>query len=332
MKIIATRARAAHLLALTTTTALAALALAGCSGGAVDPADPTTAPTTSPATSPTFPAGTDLSTACATVTLGSAASSGLPVCTAPYTDGVALRLPAAPSADQGFGAFTRAGAGFVTADGTTHQVAQSVKDQVAEAVGEAGFADYGTTAYLATLTGGEVTAVTPALRIDRDALVKAVFGGTTMTGKISTADTPVDPASPTYSGETTLPVVITWSDQTSNGTLSGTIANATQGAAVAGTCAPALSAAPDNPLVGVFTASVGLLQYPSMHALFDDELVFTWSQDSSGMGSEFHPSVATLMGQDPVQGTWEVVQHGTPTAGPALALTLQPKGTTVTPC
>ncbi|MEH3077040.1 MAG: hypothetical protein PGN11_10240, partial [Quadrisphaera sp.] len=87
MTIIATRARAAHLLTLTASTALAALALAGCAGGSVDPVGPTEPPTPSPTASPTLPAGTDLSTACATVTPASAASAGLPVCTAPYTDG-----------------------------------------------------------------------------------------------------------------------------------------------------------------------------------------------------------------------------------------------------
>lgn len=327
-----TPTRATRLLALTATTAVAALALAGCSGGSVDPVEPTDSPTTSPTASPTVPAGTDLTSACATVTPASAASAGLPVCTVPYADGTALRLPAAPSAGQGFGAFTRAGAGFVTADGTTHAVADDVRNKVGEAAGESGYADYGTTAYLATFTGGEVTAVTPALRIDRDALVKAVFAGTTMTGKISTVDTPVDPAGPTYSGQPTLPVVITWSDQASDGTLSGTIANATQGASAGGVCAPALSAASNNPLVGGFTASVGLLPYPSMHAGWDDELVLSWSDSSSGMGSAFYPSAATLMGADPVQGTWEVTQHGTPTSGPGLDLTLQPKGTAVTPC
>lgn len=330
MKIIATRTRAVYLLALA--SAVAALSLTGCSGGSVDPVKPTNSPTGSPTASPTGSASGDLSSACATVTPASSASGGLPVCTAPHPDGVALRLPAAPSADQGYGGFTRAGTGFVTADGTSHKVSQDVLNKVGETVGEAGYADYGTTAYLATFKDGEVTAVAPALRIDRNALVKAVFAGTTMVGKIAAVDTPVDTANPTYAGEATLPVVITWSHQASDGTLSGTIANATKGASVSGTCAPALSATPGNPLVGTFTASVGLLPYPSMHAAWDDELVFSWSESSSGMGNAFYPSVATLMGADPVQGTWEVMQHGTPMSGPMLDLTLQPKGTAVTPC
>lgn len=338
MKIISPRTRATRLLALTAATA-AALTLAGCSGGSVDPVVPTDAPTTSPTSSPTgsptLPPGTDLTAACATVTPASATSAGLPVCTAPYSDGAALRLPAAPSADQGFGAFTRAGKGFVTADGTTHEVADGVLDEVARSTEEAGgteYAAYGSTAYLATLEGGQVTAVVPALRIDRDALVKAVFAGTTMVGTISPADTPVDTTSPTYSGDASLPVVITWSDQASDGQLAGTVANAAQGASVAGTCAPALSSRPENPLLGGFTASVGLLPYPSMHAGWDDELVLSWSDSSSGMGSAFYPSVATLMGADPVQGRWEVMQHGTPMSGPTLELGLQPRGTAVTPC
>lgn len=335
VKIIATRPRAARLLVATTTTVVttaAALALTGCSGGSVDPVKPTNSPTASPTASPTSPAGGDLSAACATVTPASAASGGLPVCTALHPDGIALRLPTAPSADQGYGGFTRAGTGFVTADGTTHEVAEDVRTKVAKAADDAGYVDYGTTAYLATLEGGTVTSVAPALRIDRNSLVKAVFGGTTMVGKITPVDTPVDAEGPTYSGAPSLPVVITWSDQASDGTLSGTIANATKGAAVGGTCAPALSASPGDPLVGGFTASVGLFPYPSMHEGWDDELVLSWDESSSGMGSAFYPSVATLMGKDPIQGTWEVVQHGTPVAGPMLDLTLQPKGTAVTPC
>ncbi len=35
------------------------------------------------------------------------------------------------------------------------------------------------------------------------------------------------------------------------------------------------------------------------------------------MGSAYYPSVATLMGADPLQGQWDVMQHGTPTSGRA---------------
>ncbi|TXR56180.1 hypothetical protein [Quadrisphaera setariae] len=325
MKIIAARSRTHRRLALAT-TALAALTIAGCGGGNPDPVGPSGSPTSSP----TSAVSVDLSGACATTT--PAASGGLPVCTGPYTDGVALRLPAAPSPDQGYGAFTRGGTGFATADGTVHEVSAEVLDKASAAADAAGVPDYATTAYLATLKGGRVTAVTPVLRIDRDALVRSVFAGTTMVGKISPVDAPVSPQNPSYSGDPSLPIVIAWSDKATDGQLSGTIANATTSVRAAGTCVPALSSAAANPLVGSFTASVGLLPYPSMHAPWDDELVFLWTQDSTGMGDAYYPSVATLMGADAVAGTWEVVQHGSPTSGPSMDLTLQPKGSTVTTC
>jgi hypothetical protein len=57
-----------------------------------------------------------------------------------------------------------------------------------------------------------------------------------------------------------------------------------------------------------------------MHAPFQDALVFAWSRDSSGMGSELYPSVATLFGRDALGRRWRIVQHGAPSAGPALSL------------
>ncbi len=202
-----------------TALAAAALSVAGCSGGSVDPIKPTNSPTktSSPTNtpSPTSPAGGDLSGACAKV--APASGSALPVCTALYTDGTALRLPKGTSG-QSYGGFTRAGTGFATADGTTLHVEDDVR-QKAAASDSAGYADYGSTVYRATVSGHQVTALTPVLRIDRDALVRSVFAGTTMVGKIAPVDLHADAAEPSYSGEPSLPVVINWSDASSDGQL-----------------------------------------------------------------------------------------------------------------
>lgn len=308
--------RGSRLLVLGMTVGL--LVLAGC-GSAVDPdvrptpSSSSTVPTTSPSST-----DTELLSACPSVTAGP-----VPTCTNLFTDGEALRLPASSVGGRQFGAFVRGGSGFVTADGLTHPVS----DDVAATIGTS--TDYATTVYAATLSGDTVTALAPALRVDPDAIMRAVFAGRVMVGTISAADQPVT-APPSY-GEPSLPVVISWSATSAAGVLSGTIANATRGASVGGTCS-ALNSTRGNPLVGSFTAQVGIQRVPSMHTAGDDELVLSWGPDSSGMGSSFYPSVATLMGADPLGQQWQVTQHGTPTSGPALDLTLAPIGAAVSEC
>jgi hypothetical protein len=38
------------------------------------------------------------------------------------------------------------------------------------------------------------------------------------------------------------------------------------------------------------------------------------------MGTEFYPSVATLLGKNPLGSVWRARIHGVPSAGPALDL------------
>ena len=75
---------------------------------------------------------------------------------------------------------------------------------------------------------------------------------------------------------------------------------------------------------------MALERVPSMHVPYDDEMIVAWNDSSSGMGSAFFPSVATVLGHDPLGNTWDVVQHGTPNSGPALTLHLADGPTT--PC
>ena len=77
-----------------------------------------------------------------------------------------------------------------------------------------------------------------------------------------------------------------------------------------------------NPLRGSFTAEVSLERDPSMHAIFDDEILLVWDGSTSNMGAAFYPSVATVLGGDPFDAEWQTVIHGTPTAGPAVTLHL----------
>jgi hypothetical protein len=59
-----------------------------------------------------------------------------------------------------------------------------------------------------------------------------------------------------------------------------------------------------------------------MHVAYDDELVLKWKNGASNMGHAYYPSIATLLGGDPLGRTWQAVLHGTPTAGPGVTLRL----------
>ncbi len=60
------------------------------------------------------------------------------------------------------------------------------------------------------------------------------------------------------------------------------------------------------------------MRVPGMHAMFDDEMVIVWNESTSNMGSGYYPSVATLLGGDPMAKEWTTIIHGTPTVGPAV--------------
>ena len=58
-----------------------------------------------------------------------------------------------------------------------------------------------------------------------------------------------------------------------------------------------------------------------MHGGFNDEMVLLW-KESSNMGVQFYPSVATLLGGDPLEKRWSTTLHGNPAVGPAVNLHL----------
>lgn len=80
-------------------------------------------------------------------------------------------------------------------------------------------------------------------------------------------------------------------------------------------------------VVGGFTAKITLERSPSMHVAYDDDLVLKWKNGASTMGRAYSPSIATLLGGDPLDRTWHARLHGTPTAGPGVTLRLVGGGT-----
>lgn len=233
---------------------------------------------------------------------------GVLVCTRPFDDGVAVRLP--PERDGiAYGAVTRGGAAFVTVDG-------ELPLDEAQRLELGRTTDYATTIYRATTQDGSLR-VTPAARVDEDALLTAVFGGARFEGRISVLESP-----DTY-GQPTAPVAITMEAEAADGRLRGRIDNATTAVAAAdGSCLPSLSIGANAPLVDPYTADIAIERHPSMHVPFGDELVLLWSSDLSNMGSAWYPSVATLFGEDPLGDRWEAFLHGNPVYGPALDLRL----------
>lgn len=255
----------------------------------------------------TPPPPVDVSSACAEVTK----TSPTPTCTKLFDTGTALRLP---TPQEGvIGAISRGGKNFLTSDGTSLELPDDILGEVTKD------SAYATTVYQAQTDGKKVTRVAPALTIPEDVILTRIFGSTTMSGKISPYL-----GDDTYDQTASLPVILTLAPAAADGKITGTIANATTPVALSdGTCAPALTAAgKGNPLQGSFTATVTIERVSSMHADFDDEMVLAWDASSSGMGDGFYPSVATLMGHDPLAQDWTVIQHGTPVSGPLLELQL----------
>lgn len=247
----------------------------------------------------------DVSSACASVST----TTTPPTCERPYDTGVAVRLP--ETAAGAVGAVARGGEEFVTSTGARLAMTDSARDSVLE--GDA----YAISIYQAQVSDGTVTSVTPVLTVPSGVTLAHVLGGAVLVGKITPYAGDDD-----YDTTESLRVVVTLDAAATGDLLHGAIANATSAVALSdGTCAPALTAAGSrNPLQGAFTSSLQLSRYPSMHTSFDDELVLSWSDSSSGMGAGFFPSVATLMDADPLAATWEVGQHGNPVSGPALVL------------
>jgi hypothetical protein len=251
--------------------------------------------------------GTDLSRACPRVTT----SGSLPECTVLHDGSMGLRLPAG-TAEHPYGAISRGGESFITSDGTKIQLKPKGTAQ------ESRTTDYASTVYRAEVTKGVVSALTPVLKISENAVLTHAFGSRILTGRISVRN---DDGS--YDFDRMLPVAIQLDEHASKDELGGTIANATRAVRLpSGRCLPSLSQTPANPLVDGFTAKVSLARVPSMHVPFDDELILQWNESSSGMGSDFYPSIATVMGRDRLTPTWTVTQHGNPSSGPSLTLRL----------
>ncbi|WNZ07024.1 hypothetical protein [Streptomyces sp. 11x1] len=126
-----------------------------------------------------------------------------------------------------------------------------------------------------------------------------------------------------YASDATLPIRIAFAKSPVDGELTGKITNATRAVRSAkGSCFAPLNRTKANPLVGKFTARITLERFSSMHAAFDDELLLRWSSSVSNMGHAYYPSIATLLGGDPLGRTWETTLHGTPSAGPSVTLRL----------
>jgi len=238
----------------------------------------------------------------------------LPVCTRLHATGTALRLPADGTAI--YGAISR-GARFVTASGRRLAMTDAVRTQI-----ESGYAS---TIYKATVAEDQVTGLEPVLRVRSDAIMQRTFGSRVFVGKISVRTSPQSAQSPSYSLRPTLPIVVKVTSRAHGRRIRGTILNSHRAVRLGKQCAPSLSRHPRNPLVKGFTRRIAVERHPSMHAPFQDTLVFAWSRDSSGMGDELYPSLATLFGQDALGKRWRIEQHGVPWAGPALSLSFAPR-------
>ncbi|MDX3524298.1 hypothetical protein [Streptomyces scabiei] len=286
---------------LTATSVLAALVLAGCgtSQAAMAPGRNSSTPKA-------------LSDICA----ASTQRNGIVHCTKLFPGKKPIRLPDDPSRTQRFGALKRGGTTFHTRGGDLPLAAAVAKHLAAGAA--KGRTAYASTIYLATISKGTVTKIKPIADIEENAVLRAVFAGRAMEGTIGVRTRQGD-----YSSRATLPVRIAFAKSPVHGELTGKIINATRAVRSSkGSCLAPLDRTKANPLVGEFTAKITLERVSSMHAAFDDELLLKWSSSVSNMGHAYYPSVATLLGGDPLGRTWETGLHGTPSAGPPVTLRL----------
>jgi hypothetical protein len=217
-----------------------------------------------------------------------------------------------------YGAFRRGDPNhFVTRSGTL-TISTDISMGLAQGSG-GGVPEYARTVYLASVTGGAVIALKPVVTITESAILNHVFGGKALEGRIGAAAR----RRGTYTTSKMLPIRVQLADTTTTGVLTGRIVNATKAVRSAeGRCLAALSSSGRrDPLTGrTFTSKIGLQRRPSMHAPFDDELIARWSSSASDMGTEFYPSVATLIGKDRLGAVWKARIHGVPNLGPALDL------------
>lgn len=259
---------------------------------------------------PASPADADpaLTQACAVVR----SSGGLQTCTELHPGRRAIRL-AGGAGEQPYGVIARGGP-FVTADDRRLPLTEQA------AAGLTGARAYAATVYLATVVNGEVTELDARMRVPTRLVMDHVFGSRTLVGRISRrAGRQGGTAS--FSTTPSLPVIVRLRRASKTGVIRGSILNAKAAVAAGGVCYGPLAAnGKADPLVGGFSERITVERFPGMHAPFADQQVLGWENGSSGMGSAFYPSLATLMGHDPLGRAWRIGQHGNPTAGPALRL------------
>ncbi|MDG5808594.1 hypothetical protein P9869_39320 [Streptomyces ossamyceticus] len=242
--------------------------------------------------------------------------NGIVHCTKLFAGKKPIRLPGDPSRIQRYGAFNRGEATFHTRGGDLPLAVAVAKQLKADA--ENGRTAYANTIYLATISKGTVTKIKPVADIDENAVLQAAFAGRVMEGTIGVRTRQGD-----YASRATLPVRIELAKSAVRGELIGKFTNATRAVRSAnGSCFAPLNRTQANPLVGEFTAKIAIERYSSMHVPFEDELLLKWSSTMSNMGQAYYPSIATLLGADPLGRTWEAPIHGTPSAGPHVSLRL----------
>jgi hypothetical protein len=240
--------------------------------------------------------------------------NGIVHCTELFKGEKPIQLPDDPSTTQRYGAMMRGGKQFYTRAGNLPITDAAVKQLGQDA--SSGHAPSANTIYLATISNGTVTDLKPVADVDENAVLSATFAGRAMEGTISTL---VEPG--TYSFDKMLPIRVEFAARPVNGQLAAKIMNATHGVRSAnGSCIASLAGKTTNPLVDIYTADVHLQRFPGMHTQFDDELILLWTESTSNMGKEYYPSIATLLGGDPLGSTWETLPHATPGTGPSVTL------------
>lgn len=240
-------------------------------------------------------------------------------CTALFRGASPLRLPADPSDTQRYGAFRRRGGEVLVTRSGVLKLEAGLAAQVAEGATSGGA--YARTVYLATVSGGVVTALKPAVTITESAIMRHVFAGRALEGRIGVAAR----RKGTFTDARTLPIRVELAERATDGILPGRIVNARRPVRAADDrcLAPLSRSGARNPLAGrTFTSAIALQRRPSMHTPFDDQLIARWNASASDMGTAFYPSVATLLGRDPLGPVWVAQIHGVPSAGPSLRLRL----------
>jgi hypothetical protein len=234
---------------------------------------------------------------------------GIEYCTKLFPGNAPIRLPADPSATRKYGAVTRNGQAFHTRTGDL-PLAPAMRQKLNKNLN--GQMEYANAIYLATITNGTVTDVKPVALIDENTIIGAFFAGRAMEGTITAQGKPG-----VYDGKP-LPTRIEFVKDPKDGKLKGRFVNAKAGVRGAdGKCIPALPKR-GNPFTGGLTPDIEIMRYPGMHTMFDDELVLFWHDNTSNMGKDYYPSVATLLGGDPLGKTWATVGHATPGLRPVF--------------